>query len=316
LLESCSSLRWYRSPRTRPLLPPIHRTSAPGPVSANPAASAACMEPSSSAASITRAWICPSPGPCLLDPFGSDPDPAAPRCVPWSERTRLISPQGNALTCGCPIPSPGCWLPPKPSCTPLPGLVLHPPAASPGGPWPVCQPGEDAAGAMAGSWHLALPARPPAGPRCPFGEGLWRPSGMFPAGPRCRLTKLALCSLTYGSIYSTLSRELRWLPPRCESAVAGTKLLSPRPGSGQGTALLLPRSNRGVPSRSSPATPRGVCTAAGCGLAWHGGGLLLVNDALPLPPGTELSWAAWLAVPRLFRAPHSHQKPIGCQIRS
>lgn len=42
----------------------------------------------------------------------------------------------------------------------------------------------------------------------------------------------------------------------------------------------------------------------------------MVNDALPLPLGTEPSWTPGLAVPRLFRVVNSYQKPIGCRVPS
>lgn len=41
-----------------------------------------------------------------------------------------------------------------------------------------------------------------------------------------------------------------------------------------------------------------------------------MNDALPLPLGTEPSRTLRLAVPRLFRVVNSYQKPIGCRVPS
>lgn len=69
-------------------------------------------------------------------PFGSDPIPAAPKHIPWSEWICLVLPQGNALTCGCPIPPPGASSLPNSPSHPSPGAYPAPTGSEPRGALP------------------------------------------------------------------------------------------------------------------------------------------------------------------------------------
>lgn len=112
---------------------------------------------------------------------------------------------------------------------------------------------------------------PPSGSRCPLGATLRWPARPYPAGPRWQLTKLTLCSLTYGSIYSTLPRD----QPKgaalaaascCESAACGTKPLSKPLGSGQEPCCCCCQKQ----PRCQPKPPQKTAPLGYGNCAWHG----------------------------------------------
>lgn len=153
-------------------------------------------------------------------------------------------------------------------------------------------------------------ATPQVGPRCPFRASLRWPAWLHPAGPRWQLTKLTLCSLTYGSIYSTPPRDqpkgaALAAASRCESVADGTKPLSLSLHSGQGTALLLPRNGQGRTQRQPPLkAPKQPPPESGGCTEWSRGAALLNDANSP-------------AAPQLFRkaaAVNSHEKAMSCQI--
>lgn len=137
----------------------------------------------------------------------------------------------------------------QPRCNPQPGsytsaraprALQHHDSARDASLRPLAVPRGGRKGSPSAGSPLCRPSQPwpPSGSRCPLGATLRWPARPYPAGPRWQLTKLTLCSLTYGSIYSTLPRD----QPKgaalaaascCESAACGTKPLSKPLGSGQ-----------------------------------------------------------------------------------